>query len=304
MEFNSILFPAPKFNLDIANDYDGELIFIPKKGYNLNDKKETKQFIPCIFLISTQKKICDKLLIFFHGNAEDIFLARDFGEKLKDNLNMNILLVEYPTYSIYTYENDTNLILENSLDIFDFLTNKLNILKENIFVFGRSIGTAPAIFLASKRKIGALISVSAFTSIRNAAQNLVGGFLKYFISDRFNSIEYIKKVTCPIMFIHGRKDTLISFQHSLQLKDNCNCPYEILLPEEMTHNKFDYFNDLIIPIKAFLDKHTGFNKNLRSHVIIPNGLFNMPLFIKENIKEFKEKNKKKGVSCLFINSDC
>ena len=177
MEFNSILFPAPKFNLDIANDYDGELIFIPKKGYNLNDKKETKQFIPCIFLISTQKKICDKLLIFFHGNAEDIFLARDFGEKLKDNLNMNILLVEYPTYSIYTYENDTNLILENSLDIFDFLTNKLNILKENIFVFGRSIGTAPAIFLASKRKIGALISVSAFTSIRNAAQNLVGGFL-------------------------------------------------------------------------------------------------------------------------------
>ena len=42
------------------------------------------------------------------------------------------------------------------------------------------------------------------------------------------------------MFIHGQKDSLIPFEQTIKLKDCCNCPYELLLPENMDHNYFDY----------------------------------------------------------------
>ena len=96
MELNSILFPAPKFNFDKVSELASDLIFIPKPN-------ETEQYIPCLLLLAVQttKAPSDKFLIFFHGNAEDIFGASDIGDKLRNRLNMNVVIVEYPRYSIF-----------------------------------------------------------------------------------------------------------------------------------------------------------------------------------------------------------
>ena len=291
MELNSILFPAPKFNFDKVSELASDLIFIPKPN-------ETEQYIPCLLLLAVQttKAPSDKFLIFFHGNAEDIFGASDIGDKLRNRLNMNVVIVEYPRYSIFKQEEDTNKILDNSLIVFDFLVEKFKALPENIFVFGRSIGTSPAIYLSSKRKVGALISVSGFTSIRDAAESLVGGFLKLFVNERFTSVDYIKDVTCPILFIHGQKDALIPFSHSIKLKEACKCPYEIHLPEEMTHNEFDYEEDLLQPVEEFLAKNTGIKQGLHSNIKIPQGIFDMPLVIRQSLKN--EEAEKVSGSCL------
>jgi acetyl esterase/lipase len=57
---------------------------------------------------------------------------------------MNILIVEYPGYSIYKAEKNAEIVLEDSVAVFDFLTENLRLDPENIIVFGRSIGSAPA----------------------------------------------------------------------------------------------------------------------------------------------------------------
>jgi len=42
-----------------------------------------------------------KLIIYFHGNAEDIGLAYDLLYKFGQEMNMHILAVEYPGYGLY-----------------------------------------------------------------------------------------------------------------------------------------------------------------------------------------------------------
>lgn len=281
MQLNSIIFPAPYFNIETTLEYEDNLIFIPKQS--------TNSFIPSYFIPANKDIISDKVLMFFHGNAEDIIGAREIGDKVKEKLKVNIVIIEYPTYSLYTQESDTNQILDDALIVFDYFTTQMNFCKENIYIFGRSIGTSPAIYLSSQRKPGALIIVSAFTSIKDATESLCGvvfgKFLKMFISERFTSIKYIKQVTCPTLFIHGLKDSLIPYEHSQKLKNECRCPCEIHFPEEMTHNEFNYEEDFLGPIETFLKKNTNISIESSTNIILPHNLFEIPAYIMNKIKE-------------------
>jgi hypothetical protein len=94
------------------------------------------------------------------------------------------------------------------------------------------------------------------------------------------------------MFIHGQIDNLIPYEHTLKLKDACNCPYELILPEDMDHNNFHYEIDFIYPLREFLKRHTLFKIGETSQLSLPEELHEMPSEIKEII--IKENNKAKS----------
>jgi len=75
------------------------------------------------------------------------------------------------------------------------------------------MGSGPACKLASDYFIKALILMSPFTSIKEAAYSLVG-FISFILKDRFRNIDIIGKVKSPILLIHGKSDKLISHDHS------------------------------------------------------------------------------------------
>ncbi len=80
--------------------------------------------------------------------------------------------------------------------------------------------------------------------------------MKYFFiliyKNRFCNVEDISKVECPTLFIHGKADEVIPWQHSLELINKCSCPAKIITPEHMKHNNFDIKKDLVDHIKDFL----------------------------------------------------
>jgi len=47
-------------------------------------------------------------LIFFHGNAEDAGIAYEFCYRLRNELCLNILIMEYYGYGIYDYGAEPN----------------------------------------------------------------------------------------------------------------------------------------------------------------------------------------------------
>lgn len=48
-------------------------------------------FVPCLYLKNSKKNMISKnILLYFHGNAEDIFFAKDIADRLRSNLNVNI----------------------------------------------------------------------------------------------------------------------------------------------------------------------------------------------------------------------
>jgi fermentation-respiration switch protein FrsA (DUF1100 family) len=165
--------------------------------------------------------------------------------------------VEYPGYSLYNSSKNCETVLEDTLILYDYILATIsNVNVNNIYIIGRSIGTAPAIYLSSKRKVGMLFLISPFTSIKAVAGNMFG-FLKLFVSERFVNSKCIQDVKCPVLFIHGYKDKMIPYNETLLLKDKVNGIYEVCIQNNMTHNEFNVEMDIIQPIKEFIERNAG-----------------------------------------------
>jgi len=73
------------------------------------------------------------------------------------------------------------------------------------------------------------------------------------INNRFDNMENIKSVTCPILLLHGMLDPMIPYSHSKSLYSNCPSNTKVLrLIPGADHAKFAEPTDTIKPTAQFL----------------------------------------------------
>lgn len=176
---------------------------------------EFLEHIPCLFLPYDDG--AEKVILFFHGNAEDLGLAFDLLYLIGQRLQMHILAVEYPSYGLYKDAEPTEQrFKEDALLIYDYLITVAGLRESDIILFGRSMGSGPSSYLASIRKPHCLILMSAYTSIQNAAKSILGwvSFLSVIVYERFRNIDNMSGLRCPLFLLHGAKDSLIPPSHS------------------------------------------------------------------------------------------
>lgn len=110
-------------------------------------------------------------------------------------MRMHVLVVEYPGYGLYkTAQTSEQTILEDADIVYDYLTTICGVNDSDIILFGRSIGTGPTSYLASRKPCYSALLISAYTSIKDVAKNLFGwaGFMSWIVAERFPNLEYIK----------------------------------------------------------------------------------------------------------------
>ena len=92
------------------------------------------------------------------------------------------------------------------------------------------------------------------------------------------NINLIEKITCPTFFIHGQKDNLIPYSHSIELSRKCKGPYELVFPDNMDHNNYDFI-DFLESLMEFLKRHNLTNFSSKDSFVIPKELLIIPEYI-------------------------
>ena len=241
---NKIIFPAPTPTYSVNSE---RLRWIPR---NIADSTE-REYIPCMYVPPINQSA--KIMLYFHGNAEDIGVTQEFMLPLRETFDWHFLSVEYPGYGVYEGNPNSDQIKEDCFHVMNFLIHQMGFIANNIIVFGRSQGSGPATYISSNYDVGALILFSAFTGLKDAAVDLTG-FIGNIISERFENLAWIQNVKAPVWLLHGKKDEIIPYQHSIRLKDHCKSFAVVTQRDDMTHNYFDLYYDLIENMEQFINK--------------------------------------------------
>ena len=126
----------------------------------------------------------------------------------------NILIVGYRGYGHSEGIPTEEGLKIDSLAILDWALKNNQINKSKIFIFGRSLGGAVALYLATHRKehIQGLILENTFTSISDMVDQIfpyICVLKSLVLRINWNSKELITKLEHPMLFISGRNDQIV-----------------------------------------------------------------------------------------------
>jgi len=233
---NRFIFPAPDPSYGLQS-YKRHLCWIPWNEVISPKRASDERYtdgIPCLWFPAPKAAT---VILFFHANAEDLGMSFAVLKHMRDQFKVNVLAVEYPGYGLlHGMTPSEDGVYEVALTAFRFLVDEVNVRYSQIILFGRSLGSGPAVYLAAQYPVGGLILVSAFSSIKGAVQSIVGRLFAWTFRERFPNNKIIANVSCSTLFIHGERDGLIPAEHSLRLFRRCRARKLLITPPRMEHN--------------------------------------------------------------------
>jgi fermentation-respiration switch protein FrsA (DUF1100 family) len=188
-------------------------------------------------------------VLFSHGNAEDIGDVAPLLEQIRD-AGFSVFAYDYQGYGTSQGRPSEQHAYDDEDAAYNYLTERLHVQPDKIIAFGRSVGTGPATYLASSRPVAGLILQSPFTSAFRVMTRV--SVLPF---DRFNNLQRIKAVHCPVLVIHGTQDAVINIYHGKKLFAAANEPKRFLWVEGADHNDVEVVagSGYVHSLRAFAD---------------------------------------------------
>jgi abhydrolase domain-containing protein 17 len=174
----------------------------------------------------------DYTILYSHGNAEDL---GDIREELDDycRKGFSVIAYDYRGYGTSPGRPSEAASYADIDAVYDYLVGQARIRPEKIIVQGRSVGAGPSVDLAARRPVAGLILESGFVSAYRVLTEI-----PLFPFDKFDNIRKLEKVTCPVLVIHGKGDTIIPLWHGEELYRQAREPKMKLWVEGADHNDF------------------------------------------------------------------
>jgi hypothetical protein len=155
----------------------------------------------------------NKMIIFSHGNACDNFTMYLYLSYLADSLGIMVCSYDYPNYGLsegILNEESCNLSLRNVVKYYLKSGYKITLISQ-------SIGTGPTIdFVSNNNWKRPVILISPYMSIPSvlSGTTLIDSCV---VNHRYDSINKVDKIICPVKIFHGINDELITVVHAKEL---------------------------------------------------------------------------------------
>lgn len=167
-------------------------------------------------LLKGNNKSDHGLVIYLHGNRGNVKRAL-YQSQCVANHGEDVLVLDYRGFG----KSDGEIVSEEQMmndvqKVYDKL--KTQYTESNITVFGYSLGTSMATYLAANNQPKQLILVAPFTSMLDMKNLFAWMFPDFILKYKLDNVVNLKKVQCPTYIVHGNLDELIPVEMSYQLE--------------------------------------------------------------------------------------
>lgn len=191
------------------------------------------------------------VIMIFHGNAENLMTVENQVSDFH-KLGYSVAAWDYPGYgkSAGCWFDERDL-LEDAETAFRWTTQQAG--NKPITLYGRSIGSGLALYLASQQQVHQLLLVSPYDSLANVGKDHMPPYIPvdWLILYPLHADQWIAKVDEPIHVIHGLQDTLIAPERARLLMQHAGKNADIIWVKDAGHRASELFGNS----DNWLEKH-------------------------------------------------
>jgi len=151
------------------------------------------------------------VLLFFHGNAGNLSHRAELLFELATRVPARVFVVGYRGYGRSEGRPSEDGLYRDARGAWRHLTGEDGLPPDRIVIFGKSLGGAVAIDLATEVEPAGLIVESSFTSIPDMAGKHYPFVPKFMVRTQMNSLAKITTISCPKLFIHSKADRVVPY---------------------------------------------------------------------------------------------
>jgi alpha-beta hydrolase superfamily lysophospholipase len=156
------------------------------------------------------------VVLYFHGNRKNIGHYAKYTQLFTKH-GYSVWMCDYPGFGKSTGQRTEAILYDEAEQVYKLARQQYD--KQQIVIYGKSLGTGIASYLASKRDCKQLFLETPYYSITSLARQFafiypVGQLMAY----KIPQAEYLKKVTAPITIVHGTNDWTTFYSNALRLK--------------------------------------------------------------------------------------
>jgi alpha-beta hydrolase superfamily lysophospholipase len=180
------------------------------------------------------------IVLYFHGNRANINRYAPFAENFTKH-GYKVLMPDYPSFGKSTGKLSEQLLYEEALQVYKLAVAKYS--ADSIILYGKSLGTGIASYVASKKNCQQLILETPYKSMTSLFNRYAFMYpLSKILHYKFPTIDYLKKVTAPITIFQGTDDWVVPYSNAIQLKSSFKSTDEFVTIEGASHNNINDFS--------------------------------------------------------------
>ena len=177
--------------------------------------------------------------VYFHGNKRNISWYSRFASQFTNN-GYEVLMIDYPGFGKSSGKFTEKLLYEWSRQLYKFARSTYT--ADSIIIYGKSMGTGLASYLASREQCRRLILETPYYDMPSVISHYlpvypVGRMLHY----QLPNYEYLQFVDEPVSIFHGTDDGVISYRNAKRLKKYLKSSDEFVTVADGKHNNLYSF---------------------------------------------------------------
>jgi uncharacterized protein len=208
---------------------------IPYKELNIPLNDQTN-----ISIIQFTTAVAPKgVVLYFHGNRKNISRYAKYAPNFTGN-GYEVWMIDYPGYGKSTGP----LTEQRFYDFADqfYVLARSRFSKDSIVIYGKSLGSGIAAWLASRKGCKQLILETPYYSITSLCNRYFPIYpVNRLIHYKIPSYQYLKQVTAPISIFHGNSDWVITYNNAQRLIPSLKPADEFITIPGGSHNDLNDF---------------------------------------------------------------
>lgn len=192
------------------------------------------------------------VVLYFHGNKRNISWYAKYIPYFTRH-GYQVLMIDYPGYG-----KSTGKLTEKKLYDWALQAYKLAIKRfaaDSIIIYGKSMGTGIAAYLASKRDCKKLILETPYYDFPSVIKHYLPIYpVNWMLRYKIPTHEYLQNVRAPVTIFHGTSDWTVPYKNAMKLKKVLKPGDEVITIDGGSHNNLYTYPEMVNKLDSLLSQ--------------------------------------------------